>query len=158
MKKTETEKELKKYKRAFWTIWVTLIALCCFVVYIFFFSPTYYNEEDLIDRIYFDDGFAFKEKQVIYGIVNELKPEYRNTIKELFVERNISETYQKLSGSYKTLNGYNRLNKIHIQYTDNHPRLKRTICHEVLHNIVSSNIFDYESYVYDIADYGVCYR
>jgi len=101
------------------------------------------------------------EIKEVEGIMGNLNPLYTQFVKEVIFTHHITN-YCKTSGCSKNCkdgwcSGFNRDQKIVVQYVNNEEWLSQTICHEILHSIIIATK-ETHKIVYDLEEQGVCYR
>ncbi len=105
--------------------------------------------------------------EYILKAMMELKPEYTERINEITFSGNQTwiadqcRSEKKIiykSSSYLRGCHYSGSNRIFIYVSADEKILRKTLCHEILHEIMDINGEEEEDIVYMIDDSGVCYR
>ena len=144
LSKKKLQKELKTLRVCFFINTLLFFIFLGGVVYFGIYMDFYRNSE--VPIIFEDKGnFTIEEKDLIYSIINETKPDYLSTAKQIRIVRKI-----------KKYGGYNQWGRITIEFLNNKELMKVVICHELLHNVF--NRLSTEKFVEEFAWKGVCYN
>ncbi len=135
----------KIYPLFIWVANFSLIAIMLFFFWIMVYNPMYINK-DFYSDLHFEGNFTQEEKQFTLDILSQVKENYLLKTKKMYIVKEYIEGYD----------GSNRNGIIYIKFYPNEKKMKKIICHEIIHQLV--NKFTKEYFVYDITSYGVCYK
>ncbi len=114
---------------------------------------TYYSEPNI-------DYSRLNESETGYAkyLINQIRPEYLNTSRQIIFTRNFSDLNQDDNYPRVITFGQNRksIKKITIYLSKNEDLALDTLCHELLHNLITTKYEEY--FVRDVAKYGVCLK
>ena len=126
-------------------------------------SPlTLYSDRNITDKIHFLDDYSIKEKEFLLNIVDSLDVSYKLVIDNVYFTNNLTKISQLCgddAGGCNTIFSRNE-SKTYVYTHDTlkyYFSIRRTLCHEILHNIIRSNENNH-NIIYDLANKGVCYK
>lgn len=107
-------------------------------------------------NVYYDD-LSESEVIIVKSWLKDMKKEYLMLIENLTFTKNQSIYNPERKDNYIGRNFNDE--SIYVLYTGNYDANKQTLCHEVLHVIISGLDEDKEEWFVDnIEEYGVCYE
>ena len=135
---------------------VFLFIIICITLYFLLVIPNieqhydgYSNEQVIALTNITYEGLTKSERMELYSILREIKPIYFEETESITFTKNLSKYCD-------TCGGQNWRGDIVVGYSTNTPYLRRTICHELLHNFFISNKRSH-IILSDVARYQVCY-
>lgn len=140
-----TKKKLTLFGKIFLFFIISLIS----IIIIFIILNSITITITIPKNIVFEKNFSFEEKLNVMKIISDIKSEY------LFNSTTIIFTKEIIERDTFTF-GLNNGTGILVWYDGDLKRVKRTICHELLHNIIKGEGNHF--FIYDLANLNVCYK
>lgn len=142
---------------------IILIAVAIlFVSTIYLNSRTNSYLEEVIKPSNFQENITINlttlspdEKKIAMGLIRDLNPLYMENQKLILFDKDIMPYYNNTK--YKSLYGFHKGGKNYIRYSNSEKRVRKTLCHELLHFHLFSNNLSHEV-IGDLAEKGVCYE
>jgi hypothetical protein len=142
------EGELKSYKFLTWIILICFIGFFLFVIYRDNYSLHINNS--LASPVFDNNSkWTFNETYIVDKIFWDLDGRYWGLAKSVLITKNSSI----LPRGY---GGINKNGNIIILFLEDSEMMKKNICHELLHSLITSRVGSH-TFVYNLGNKEVCY-